>query len=97
MSTEETRRESYELILPEVDQRKKMILKILKKGPMTAHAITEQLWNRGLIPYYDRNFVSPRLTELRDMDVIEVVGKKFENRTNRKVTVWKIKEKEVEQ
>lgn len=92
MSTKETRRESYFEILPKVETRKKLIIELLEKKPMTAHEITETLVEKELIPYYDRNFVSPRLTELKDAGKVEVSGKAYSPRTDRNVAVWKLKE-----
>jgi predicted transcriptional regulator len=94
MTTRETRRESFEKVKPEIPNRRALILQILEKGPKTAHEIVEALLNRKVIPYYDRNFVSPRLTELKEMGEVEVVGKKYEGRTDRKVALWKLKEAE---
>jgi predicted transcriptional regulator len=92
MTTRETRRESYEKVKPEIPNRRALILQILEKGPKTAHEIVESLLSRKVIPYYDRNFVSPRLTELKQMELVEVVGTKYETRTERKVSLWQLKE-----
>lgn len=92
MTTHETRRESYEKVMPDVPNRKRLILKVLESGAKTAHEITQVLLYRNIIPYYDRNFVSPRLTELKKEQKVEVVGKKYEGRTDRHVAVWKIRE-----
>ena len=89
MITKETRRESYEAIIPKITDRKSLILEIMKDRAMTAHEITEELLAKRYIKYYDRNFVSPRLTELKEDGMVEVVGKKFCSRTRRRVSVWK--------
>ncbi len=34
------------------------------------------------------------MIELKDMELVEVVGTKFETRTERKVALWKLKEAE---
>ena len=88
MITNETRRESYQAIIPKTMDRKRLILEIMKDKQMTAHEITEELLDKGHIKYYDRNFVSPRLTELKQEGIIETVGKKMCRRTNKKVAVW---------
>lgn len=90
----ENRRESYEAIQPKTPDRKAIILQVLEKGPKTAHEIVQELLRDRIIPYYDRNFVSPRLTELKEMELVEVVGSKYERRTERKVSLWKLKEAE---
>ena len=88
MITNETRRESYQAIIPKTTDRKRLILEIMQNKQMTAHEITEELLAKGHIKYYDRNFVSPRLTELKQEGIIETVGKKMCRRTNKKVAVW---------
>ena len=90
MITQETRRKSYDAVLPKVSDRKKLILQTLDK-PMTAHEITAALLSKGKIAYYDRNFVSPRLTELRKAGVLKVVDKKYCYKTQRLVAIWERK------
>lgn len=97
MITNETRRESYEAILPKITDRKSLILEIMKDRAMTAHEITEELLAKGYIKYYDRNFVSPRLTELKEEGRAIVVGKKYCPRTQRNVSVWKAIERSDQQ
>ena len=65
--TKETRRESYDAILPKVKKRSRLILETLGDRQMTASEITEELVAAGKIPYFNRNYVAPRLTELKDM------------------------------
>lgn len=91
--TRETRRESYDKVLEmSAEKRKQQIMEVLKDKPMTADEITQQLLERNLIPYYDRNFVSPRLTELKDQGLIESIGKSYCDRTRRKVTMFRVTE-----
>lgn len=65
--TKETRRESYDAILPKVKKRSRLILETLGDRQMTASEITEELVAAGKIPYFNRNYVAPRLTELKDI------------------------------
>jgi hypothetical protein len=88
MITEATRYESYEQVKPKINERQQTILNIMDK-PMTADEIVSVMLAEGEIGYYDRNFVSPRLTELERMGVIEQIGTKKCNRTGRSVTVYK--------
>lgn len=92
--TDETRRDSYIEVLPKTNDRKSLIKYLLQIKDMTAHELTEQLLILGLIPYYDRNFVSPRLTELKEAGQVEAVAKRYCERTDRQVAVWKLKEVE---
>ena len=87
--TEETRRESYEAVLPTVTVRQDAVLKILQEcGNMTAQEIACALHRRGLTPSDERNFSAPRLTELKEAGKVQAVGKKICCRSGRNVTVW---------
>lgn len=55
---------------------------------MTVEEITDELVAAGHLKYYDRNFVAPRLTELKGAGVLEVVGKKPSKRTGKNTAVW---------
>ena len=90
MITAETRRDSYKEIVPKTADRKSLILWLLEIKDMTAHELTEQLLMMRLIPYYDRNFVSPRLTELKQAGAVEAVAKRYCKRTDRQVAVWRL-------
>ena len=88
--TKETRRDSYIEVLPKSNDRKSLIKYLLQIKDMTAHELTKQLLILGLIPYYDRNFVSPRLTELKEAGEVEPVAKRYCKRTDRQVAVWRL-------
>ena len=90
--TRETRRASYAGIKNQTGPRRTLILELLERRPMTADELTEKILHLRLIPYYDRNFVAPRLTELKEAGKVEVVAKKYCKRTDRQVAVWAIKE-----
>lgn len=87
-TTQTTRRESYENILPQSAARCRLILEILGDREMTASEITEELLRRGAVTYYNRNFAAPRLTELRKMGVIETVGRRKATRSDQHEAVW---------
>jgi len=87
--TKETRRESYQAVLPTVTVRQTAVLKILQEwGDMTAQEIAYILHWSGLTPDDDRNYAAPRLTELKQAGEVRTVGKKKCSRTGRTVTVW---------
>ena len=88
--TEETRRESYELVDAKTVRRK--VLSILKKSsaPITAHEIAKELHGQHLVPYPVRQAVAPRLTELVDSGSVEVVGKVFDAETQRNVALYRL-------
>ena len=81
-TTKETRRESYEAVLPKVKDRAHLILETLGDKEMTVSEITEELVSSGKIPYFNRNYVAPRLTELKDMGIVETCGRKKATRSD---------------
>lgn len=62
-TTRETRRQSYDAVLPKREKRCRLILETLGAREMTASEITEELVASGQIPYFNRNYVAPRLTD----------------------------------
>jgi len=58
--TKETRRESYDAILPKVKKRSRLILETLGDRQMTAGEITEELVAAGKIPLISTATTSPR-------------------------------------
>ena len=87
--TEETRRESYEAEKPVIPTHGVRVLTVLNDGPMTASEITEVLLAHGLIPFFNRGFVAPRLTELRQKGLVEPCGRRKATRTDRTEAVWR--------
>lgn len=87
--TKETRRASYEEVLPKVKERSRQILEVLGGRAMTVSEITDELVAAGTIPYYNRNYVAPRLTELKDMGVVETCGRRKSTRSTATEAVWR--------
>ena len=77
--TKETRQESY-VVRP---KRTVQILAVLGEREMTAREIAYEMG------YSDLNAVKPRLTELKEIGIVEVVGKKKDLVTDRNVAVWR--------
>lgn len=92
MITNETRRESYKGIIPKQPVRYDQIIYILKNNPegMTAKEIAVELHKLKLIPSTERNFVSPRLTELVKMKKVKTIGKKICEYSNKRVAVFQV-------
>lgn len=88
-TTRETRRKSYEAVLPKVNDRCRLILATLGSREMTVSEITDELVEAGRIPYFNRNYVAPRLTELKDMGVVETCGRRKSTRSNATEAVWR--------
>lgn len=75
MITEQTRQMSFEDIKKKAPIRCDQILDRLDT-PKTAKEIAHELYELELIPSNERNYTSPRLTELRKKGVVKVIGKK---------------------
>ena len=88
-TTRETRRESYDAILPKSKERARLILETLAGREMTASEITEELVSSGKIPYFNRNYVAPRLTDLKDMGIVETCGRRKATRSDATEAVWR--------
>lgn len=89
--TKATRKESYEAVLPKVKDRSRLILETLGAREMTVSEITDELVAAGKIPYYNRNYVAPRLTELKDMGIVETCGRRKSTRSTATEAVWRRK------
>ena len=57
---------------------------------MTAKEIAVKLYELKLIPSTERNFVSPRLTELVKQGKVKTIGKRVCQYSNRKVAVFRV-------
>ena len=90
--TKATRKASYEAVLPKVNERSRLILETLGNRAMTVSEIADELEASGKIPYYNRNYVAPRLTELKDMGVVETCGRRKSTRSPATEAVWRRKE-----
>ena len=87
--TRTTRRESYDAVIPKTAARRRLVLDTLGGRQMTASEIVAELVQAGEIPYYDRNYVAPRLTELKADGLIETVGRRRSGRSGKMEAVWR--------
>ena len=87
--TAQTRRESHKKT-----KKGKMytrVLEVLGKDVLTAREIAERLCAAGVIDYPARAVIQPRITELVEMGVLKVVGKKYDSQSNRNVAqYWRV-------
>ncbi len=84
------REEAYESVKPSIPKRKGEILSCLSNGEeMTVTEILEELVHRGVLIFPDRNYVAPRLSEMREDGLVEVVGHR-PSRTGRNEAIWKL-------
>ena len=81
-TTKETRRRSYDAVLPKRAARCRLILETLGDRELTASEITEELVAAGRIPYFNRNYVAPRLTELKEIGILTTVGRRKATRSD---------------
>ena len=93
-TTRETRRASYEAVLPKVNARSRLILKTLGGREMTVSEITDELVAAGRIPYYNRNYVAPRMTELKERGIVETCGRRISIHSSATEAVWRRKKNE---
>lgn len=87
--TLETRAEAEETV--DKQRRYKEIMECLREGDMTAKECAVVMMNKGYIPTSERNFVSPRLTEMSKAGLVEPVGKKKCQYTGRTVAVYAVR------
>ena len=89
--TLETKTESYETV--DKKKRYKQILEIMidNKEPMTAKEISVEMYKRGFTPTSERNFSSPRITELLRNGTLDVIGKKKCKFTGKTVSVYAVR------
>ena len=63
---------------------------------LTAKEIAVMMQRKGYIPTSERNFVSPRLTELGHNGKVEPIGKARCTYTGKRVTVWRLRDDRVD-
>ena len=89
VTTYETRSEAEASV--DKQQRYKQIIECLKEnGELTAKECAVIMMKKGYIPTSERNFVSPRLTELGHNGFVEPIGKKKCSYTGKMVSVWSL-------
>ena len=87
----ETRAEANETV--DRQKRYRQILECLEeRGPSTAKQIAVWLCMTGQIPTSERNYTSPRLTELCRKGMVEPIGKTTCTYTGKTVTVYGLRE-----
>lgn len=83
--TEETRREAYYESRDIAPTRRRILFDALKKyGPQTVDEPMDRLG------YTDPNAVRPRLTELKETGLVEVVKTRKSRRTGKNTSVWQV-------
>ena len=86
-TTLETMHDSHETV--DKQKRYAQIFECFSEHPeMTAKECAVEMQRKGYIPTSERNFVSPRLTELGRKGIVEPIGKKRCEYTGKTVSVW---------
>ena len=88
MTTYQTRRESNESV--DCKKRYAQVMDILKGRTMTAKEVAVEMNLRGFAPTSERNFAAPRLTELARNGLVEVVGKRKCQYSNKMVAMYRL-------
>ncbi len=97
-TTLETRSDANERV--DRNLRYKQIIECLEEAEesgssgLTAKQIAVMMMHKGLIPTSERNFVSPRLTELSKAGIVEPIGKRICHYTDRTVAVYALRKEE---
>lgn len=74
--TLETRKKSYNEVKHTLSKRETEVLEALGDKEMTANEIAYKLFQEGKTPFFNRNYSQPRLNELMNWGVVEVIGKR---------------------
>jgi hypothetical protein len=92
MITTETRRESYSSILKSLGTRQAQVFTELLCYPdgVTASELSFDMHEMGFFRSHDRNNVHPRLNEMVEKGMVEVIGKKQCRITSKTVAVYKV-------
>lgn len=90
MITKQTKQLSFDDIKPKRKIRYEQILERLLTGVKTAKEVAVELYELGLIPSTERNYTAPRLTELEQMGLVQVISKKKCDYTGKTVAVYEI-------
>lgn len=94
--TKQTRKESFEKV--QLKNKNKLIYDQLGSGEYTARELARKMYNtkdkegKRLLRTAERQETAPRLTELVELDLVEVVKKKYDATSNCSVAVYKRKE-----
>lgn len=94
--TKQTRKESF--VKVQLKNKNKLIYDQLGSGEYTARELARKMYNtkdkegKRLLRTAERQETAPRLTELVNLDLVEVVKKKYDEESNCSVAVYKRKE-----
>lgn len=87
-----TRKESYDTV--DKRQRYTQIKEILLNNELTAKEIAVEMFKKGYVPTTERNWCHPRINELLNNGIVEIIGKKKCQYTGKKVSVYRLRQKQ---
>jgi hypothetical protein len=92
MITKETKRKSYKEVLKTLGTRQSQVFTELLCFPqgVTASELANEMHKIGFFRTSDRNNVHPRLNEMVEMEIVEIIGKRQCSITNKTVAVYKV-------
>lgn len=94
--TTQTKKDSYKKL--DSSRKRKLVYECLEDKEYTARELAEKMYNTidkngdRLLETEARQEVAPRLTELEKLGLVEVVDKRQDERSGRKVAVYRKKE-----
>ena len=94
MITKQTKRKSYKEILESLGTRQSQVFTalLLHRNGITASELANSMHRQGFFRNSDRNNVHPRLNEMVEMGVVEIIGKRQCRITGKTVAIYKVKE-----
>lgn len=97
ITTMQTRQLSFTDIQDKKKKRYEQILHRLQGREMTAKEIAVEMYELEMIPSTERNYTAPRLTELEQIGMVQVVGKRKCDYTGKMVAVYRLTQRGFEQ
>lgn len=89
-TTKQTREKA--MLTADRNRRYRQILEVIDGKRMTVSEIARALFNCGYTDSWHRQVAAPRVTELQQAGVLQVVGETLDERTNRPVAVYEAKQ-----
>lgn len=90
MTTYDTRADAHDRV--DKARRYSQIRECLSERAMTAKECAVRMHEKGYTPTDERNFTAPRLTEMANRGMVDIIGKKKCEYTGRTVAVYVLME-----
>jgi len=83
------RKDAWDKMHIKENDRRRVVLEVLGDKEMTVSEMVVALMDKGVLTWPNRNYVAPRVTELKEMGVLVQAGTRRSTISNRNETVWK--------